>query len=212
MNHEWHPFLCINYERDVCLKQNLSQNSMLITVCRWTRSGSWIVFEANAWRCIMQWIPTIFGLCFLASFKNPEREPSIAGAPSMQIPTTFSQLKPSVVKKSDTTIKTSRAVVLLVSPRQNKKSSKILPSHKYHELWNVTTSVYSSRCIEKLPDTLILSINWFCMARDKSSIRELILSHIEHNFFKSWQWRIPPLRNAEFPPRGEFPPGWEPLF
>ena len=37
--------------------------------------------------------------CASYSFKNPEREPSIAGAPSMQIPTTFSQLKPSVVKK-----------------------------------------------------------------------------------------------------------------
>ena len=53
---------------------------------------------------------------------------TIAGAPPMQILTTFSQLKPSVVKKSDTTFKTLCAVVLLVSPRQNKKSSKILPS------------------------------------------------------------------------------------
>ena len=55
--------------------------------------------------CIMQCIPTMFGLCFLARFKNPEREPGKAGAPSVQIPTTFSQLKPSVVKKSDTTFK-----------------------------------------------------------------------------------------------------------
>ena len=131
MNHEWHLFLCINYERNVCLKQNLSQNSMVITFCRWTRSDSGRVFENNAWRCIMQCIPTMFGLCFLASFKNLEREPSIAGAPSVQIPTTFSQLKPSVVKKSDITFKTSCSVLLLVSPRQNKKLSKILPSWMY---------------------------------------------------------------------------------
>ena len=71
---------------------------------------------------------TMFGLCFLASFKNPEREPNIAGARSVQNPTTFSQLKPSAVNKSDTTFKTSCAVVLLVNSRQNKKSSKILPS------------------------------------------------------------------------------------
>ena len=67
-------------------------------------------------------------LCFLASFKNPERQPSIAGEPLVQIPTTFFQLKTSVVRKSDTTFKALSAVVLLVSPRQNKKSSKILPS------------------------------------------------------------------------------------
>ena len=41
----------------------------------------------------------MIGLCFLASFKNPEREPSIAGAPLVQIRATFSLLKPSVVKK-----------------------------------------------------------------------------------------------------------------
>ena len=46
-------------------------------------------------------------IVLLSCFKNPEREPSIAGAPSVQIPTTISQLKPSVVKKSDTTVKTS---------------------------------------------------------------------------------------------------------
>ena len=50
------------------------------------------------------------------------------GNPQQSLCTTFSQLKPSVVKKSDTTFKTLCQVVLLVSPRQNKKSSKILPS------------------------------------------------------------------------------------
>ena len=107
--------------------------TMLITVCRWTRSRSERLFEANAWRCIMQWIPTMFGLCFLASFKNPEREPSIARASSVQIPTTFSQLKASVVvvKKIWHYLQISCAVVLLVSPRQNKKSPKSFPSLMY---------------------------------------------------------------------------------
>ena len=88
--------------------------TMLITVSMYHAMNS-----HNVW---------IVLLSSLASFKNPEREPSIAGSPSVQIPTTFFQLKPSVVKKSDTTFKTSCAVVSLVSPRQNKKSSKILPS------------------------------------------------------------------------------------
>ena len=55
------------------------------------------------------------------------------------------------------------------------------------------TSVDSSSCIEKLPDTLILSINWSCMSRDISLIRDLFLTHIEHFFFFN-------LGSDEFPP------------
>ena len=47
------------------------------------------VFDANASLCIIQWFPETCGADSSMCFMNPERQPSIAGALSVQIDNSF---------------------------------------------------------------------------------------------------------------------------
>ena len=53
------------------------------------------VLDANASLCIIQWFPMTCGADSLTCFMKPERQPSIAGAPSVHIAKRFSYLRPS---------------------------------------------------------------------------------------------------------------------
>ena len=64
---------------------------------------------------MIQWVPVVAEFFYLANSKNPEREPSIDGAPSVEAPTRISHERPFSRKKSETAAKTSEAVDVVSS-------------------------------------------------------------------------------------------------
>lgn len=71
------------------------------------------VFETKAWWCIMQWVDFTFGDRFFFSIWNPDLEPIIAGASSVQHPQRLFHERFSVSKNDATFSKKSVALVMI---------------------------------------------------------------------------------------------------
>ena len=111
----WFESMCLH-----SLANNLVLTALVLTkltACMIIASSSFIVagrvLEARASLWITQWDPTALGLfCFILAI-NPLRDPSIAGAPSVQTPTSFSHFIPLLSKNAATNWNISSALVVV---------------------------------------------------------------------------------------------------
>ncbi len=143
------------------------------------RSGA-IDFDASAWRWSIQWVAAIFGFMAWIRVTTPLLCPVIAGAPSVQTDTHFSQLSFSSTIKVSNILKISSPVALPSSSFENKLSSINLLSHRYRTYTNncaaLLTSVHSSSWSANCSHDRNLSVSWDFTSKEMSLIRLLTVS------------------------------------
>lgn len=135
------------------------------------------VFEANAWRCMIQCVVIALGFFCFTNVARPERDPNIAGAPSVQKPTSLSHVMICFWKYSDIVFMTSIPFDVVSSSREINNSSLIMLSSKNRtntSNWQqLEMSVDSSHCKAKHGEFLIFETSCSSISFDISSIRAL---------------------------------------